>query len=333
MRGTTATDPYIYLPMGDDVVLFPEDDVNAAPVDLSHQNLRRFSPFILEVIPPHPDEPWINGNPARVTDPTQKPFRSPLNTKLTGYNKRYNQAPQNSFAPKLSSLAGPPVRPTSGTATSQLSDTIEVSASFNDRDAIIDYVVQHRALATLPPIVFLINPSSFDVSYNAIQAFQEQTRYGFVFQRWGEELPTISISTSIGAFVAERLNGEEIKTQLAEGKKPSEIKAPNGLTHLARKDSAGYRHLMSIFSVYRNSVAIADRIGQSRAYSAIGTQAIHYDGQTWEGRIESMSYTYEEGRQNGGISFDLSFVVYKHYFNESMTSRALKRLRNLNAGE
>lgn len=330
MRGTTATDPYIYLPMGDDVVLFPEDDVNAAPVDLSHQNLRRFSPFILEVIPPHPDEPWVTSTFAVPNTP--QPFRSPLSPIQSVTDRRVNAQNRNSFAPKLSSLAGPPVRPTSGTATSQLSDTIEVSASFNDRDAIIDYVVQHRALATLPPIVFLINPSSFDVSYNAIQAFQEQTRYGFVFQRWGEELPTISISTSIGAFVAERLNGEEIKTQLAEGKKPSEIKAPNGLTHLARKDSAGYRHLMSIFSVYRNSVAIADRIGQSRAYSAIGTQAIHYDGQTWEGRIESMSYTYEEGRQNGGISFDLSFVVYKHYFNESMTSRAVQRLRNLNAG-
>ena len=204
-----------------------------------------------------------------------------------------------------------------------------MSASFNDLDAVIDYAVQHRALATLPPIVFLINPSTFDVSYTSIQAFQEQTRYGFVFQRWGEELPTISISTSIGAFVAQRVNGDELKAQLESGVKPSEIKAPNGLTHLARKDSAGYRQLMSIFSVYRNSVAIADRIGASRAYSAVGRQAIHYDGQTWEGRIESMSYTYEEGRQNGGISFDLSFVVYRHYFNEAMTSSRVARLKDL----
>ncbi len=328
MKGTTATDPYIYLPMGEDVILFPDEDPNAAPVDLSHKDLRRFSPFILEVIPPHPDEPWVTDSFQVST--SRRPFRSPLSPIRSVRERRVNAQNRSSFAPKISSLAGPPIRPTNGTATSQLSDTIEVSSSFNDRDNIIDYVVQHRALATLPPIVFLINPTSFDTSYTSIQAFQEQTRYGFVFQRWGEELPTISISCSIGAFVAERINGAELKQQLADGKKPSEIRAPNGLTHLARKDSAGYRHLMSIFSVYRNSVSIADRIGGSRATSAIGRQAIHYDGQTWEGRIESMSYTYEEGRQNGGISFELSFVVYKHYFNESMTSRQLNRLKDLN---
>ena len=66
---------------------------------------------------------------------------------------------------------------------------------------------------------------------------------------------------------------------------------------------------------------------------AVGRQAIHYDGQTWEGRIESMSYTLEESRQNGGISFDLSFTVYNHKFNDPMEANVVDRLKNLNSSE
>ena len=37
MKGTTATDPYIYLPMGEDVILFPDDDPNALSCGLISQ--------------------------------------------------------------------------------------------------------------------------------------------------------------------------------------------------------------------------------------------------------------------------------------------------------
>ena len=68
-----------------------------------------------------------------------------------------------------------------------LTPTIEpLSASYTEKETLIDFVTQARALDALPPIVFMINPTSFETSYTSIQAFQEQTRYGFVFQRWGE---------------------------------------------------------------------------------------------------------------------------------------------------
>jgi len=200
-----------------------------------------------------------------------------------------------------------------------------VDPAYTDRLSQVDFAIQHRALDTLPPIVFMINPSSFEVSYSSIQAFQEQTRYGFVFQRWGEELPTISISCSIGAFVVENLNSNRSFLDMGQASK-----GPNGLTHTARKDSAAFRHLMAIFALYRNSATIADRVGRSRANHAVGRHVIHYDGQTWEGRIESMSYGLEEARQNGGISFDLSFVVYNHKYRDPMSIAKVERLRNLN---
>ena len=324
MKGTTATVPYIDLPMGEDVILFPEDSEDHFPIDMSNQNLRQYSPFILEVIPPKRN--MANGTQGEQYGFLNKvnanlPFSSPLNPSTNPLPR--SRTGLSDFTPQLSSLAGSPINAVDKdgkikSSRSNLGNTIEaVSPAYTDRDNLIDYAIQYRALDTLPPIVFMINPSSFEVSYNAIQSYQDQTRYGFVFQRWGEELPTISISCSIGAFIA-GYKGEN---------------GANGLTHTARKDSASFRHLMAIFSVYRNSAAIADRIGRSRAYQAVGRQAIHYDGQTWEGRIESMSYTLEESRQNGGVSFDLSFTVYNHKFNDPMEANVVERLKNLNSSE
>ena len=308
MRGTTKTSPYTDLPMGEDVLLFPEDSPTHFPIDFTNQNLRQYSPFILEVLPPEQKSEYLS-------HPSTAPFQSPLRLD-NAPRSRAQLAQGNSFAPRLSSLAGPPISPVNGSARSKLSETIDmVDPAYTDRLSQADFAIQHRPLDTLPPIVFMINPSSFEVSYSSIQAFQEQTRYGFVFQRWGEELPTISISCTIGAFVAG--NSSSI--------------GYNGLTHTARKDSAAFRHLMAIFAVYRNSATIADRLGRSRATHAVGRHIIHYDGQTWEGRIESMSYGLEEARQNGGIAFDLSFTVYSHKYRDPMAIAKVQRLRNLNS--
>lgn len=335
MRGTTKTSPYTDLPMGEDVLLFPEDSTDHRPIDLSNPNLRQYSPFILEVKPPEQKGGYLS-NPN-----TLRTFQSPLRVDGGPRSRAQLSSGGNSFSPRLSSLAGPPISPVNGSARSKLSETIDmVDPSYTDRVSQVDFAIQHRALDTLPPIVFMINPSSFEVSYSSTQAFQEQTRYGFVFQRWGEELPTISISCSIGAFVVENLNSSPSFLEGVSPVVPGNLsfsdmgqasRGPNGLTHTARKDSASFRHLMAIFALYRNSATIADRVGRSRANHAVGRHVIHYDGQTWEGRIESMSYGLEEARQNGGISFDLSFVVYNHKYRDPMSIARIERLRNLNS--
>lgn len=308
MRGTTATVPYIDLPMGEDLILYPSDEANTIPIDNSHQGVRQFSPFVIEVVPPNFEYGLKQSNLNQVV-----PFASPLRP---NDSRLRAEIVRGDTLPNLSSLAGPPIRIPQGQTNQSfsrqgLTPTIEpLSASYTEQENLIDYVTQARALATLPPIVFLINPTSFEVSYNSIQAFQEQTRYGFVFQRWGEELPTISISCGIGAYMSGRTDG----------------RPGRGLHMTSKRDSAGYRQLMSILSVYRNGVAIYDRVGRSRAYHAIGRQVIHYDGQTWEGRIESMSFTEDESHQNGGITFDLSFTVYSHKYNDQMTAEVKDRL-------
>lgn len=319
MKGTTATVPYIDLPMGEELILFPEDALDTYPIDNSNQNLRQYSPFVLEVIPPLSKEEYGLKNDKLFQGTNPPPFFSPLRE---SDRKLRNDIVRESVLPNISSLAGAPVRIPTGQSNASfsrqgLTPTIEpLSASYTEKETLIDFVTQARALDALPPIVFMINPTSFETSYTSIQAFQEQTRYGFVFQRWGEELPTISISCAIGAFMSGRLDGN----------------AGRGLHFTSKRDSASYRHLMSILAVYRNNSTIYDRVGRSKAYHAIGRQAIHFDGQTWEGRIESMSFTEDESHQNGMITFDLSFTVYSHKFNEGLSSQVADRLTNKSAG-
>jgi len=308
MKGTTSTVPYIDLPMGEDFILFPQDNAGTIPVDNSNKNLRQYSPFVLEVIPPNKDGYGLKGQSPKGV------FFSPLREADVSLRREL----VSGGLPNISSLAGPPITNPKVSKAGLLPTIEALSAAYTDRDGLIDYVTQAHALRTLPPIVFLINPSTFDVSYSSIQAYQEQTRYGFVFQRFGEELPTINFSTTIGAYMAGRSDGNAYGT--------------SGLHHTSKRDSAAYRHLMAILAVYRNNSVIMDRVGRSRANHAVGRQAIHFDGQTWEGRIESMSFTEEDQKPHGGISFDLTFTVYSHKYNEKLEAKEIKPLRNMNKG-
>lgn len=307
MKGTTSTVPYIDLPMGEDFILFPQDNPGTIPVDNSNKNLRQYSPFVLEVIPPNKD-----GYGLKSAAPEKGVFFSPLRQADVALRTQL----VNGGLPNISTLAGAPITNPKVQAAGLLPTIEALSPAYTDRDGLIDYVTQAHALRTLPPIVFMINPSTFDVSYTSIQAYQEQTRYGFVFQRFGEELPTISFSTSIGAYMAGRSDGNPYGT--------------SGLHYTSKKDSASYRHLMAILAVYRNNSVIMDRVGRSRANHAVGRQAIHFDGQTWEGRIESMSFTEEDQKPHGGVSFDLSFTVYSHKYNQGLDAQAISPLKNMN---
>lgn len=285
MRGTTATAPYISLPMGEEFILFPEDNEGTIPVDLSKASLRDYSPFVLSVNPPNL-EYGLN------TQGSVKPFGSPLrDTRLSS-----NVNSLAKIAPAIASRSSSPV---SSNGSVGLEGVLE--SGFSDRDQLIDVARQMSFMTQLPPIVFLINPSSFTMNFESIQAFQEMGRYGFIFQRYGEQLPKLSFTCSVGAFITGRSDNK---------------KGVTGLQFASKRDSASYRHLMAIFSVYRNSASIVDRLSRTRANHAVGTQSIHYDGQEWVGRIDSFTYGYDETKQNGGFEFSFEFTVFKHFYRD-----------------
>lgn len=308
MKGTTSTVPYIDLGMTEEFILFPEDNPGTIPVDNSTQGLRDYSPFVLEVVPPTTEYGLVPSPDSG----TPKAFFSPLRP---DDSKRRNELVNGSLLTNISSLAGAPITNKTTSQSGLLPTITNLTPAYTDKEGLLDFVTQAHALATLPPIVFMINPSTFEVSYNGIMAFQEQTRYGFVFQRFGEELPTISFSTPIGAYMAGRSDGKV---------------GTSGLHLTSKKDSAAYRHLMAILAVYRNNSVIVDRIGRSRAFHAVGRQRIYFDGQVWEGRIESMSFSEEADKPHGGISFDMSFTVYQHRFVDKLKSSEVTALKNMN---
>jgi len=293
MKATTATAPYVDLYTTDEFILFPEDNLGTIPLDpVNQQHLRSFSPFVLSINPPQMGNYTTNAG---------RPFRSPLGI---SDSQRYSIDTKRArlISPNISTRASTPI--SSGGVEPSVP---YLQAGVVDRDVVIDAVLQHQQLRQLPPIIFLINPTSFAVNYTDIQNYGDQTKYGFIFYRWGEDLTKISVSCRLGAFIAGRENPNEGLN--ADG----QMKGISGLQFVSRRDSAGWRQLMSIFAIYRNSVTIADRLGRSRAYHDIGTQSIHYDGQRYVGRMDSFTFGITQETQLGGVEFSFDFVVYEHY--------------------
>ena len=294
MKATVNTKPFVNLPTTEEFFLFPDDNPNTVPIDpTNQQHLRSMSPFILALDPPD------IGN--YIPEGTNLPFRDervPMPQYAFG-----RDIEELKISPKISTNAPPPI-----SRTKYDGEVPFEEGGFTDRDQLISMALQHKLLSNLPPIVFMINPQSMAFSYSSIQNYSDTSRYGFVFYRWGEELTTIDISCKIGSFIAGR--------KFLEAPDPFNnfnLTGISGLQYASKQDSAGWRNLMAILGAYRNSATLVDTLGRSRAYHDVGTQSIYYDGQRWQGRITSLSFTIGEDNQNGGIDFSMGFTVYRHY--------------------
>lgn len=151
----------------------------------------------------------------------------------------------------------------------------------------VDIWMQVRALLKTPPLILLINPQTLSMSYTKKQQYTERTRYGFIFQAWGEEQPKLSIEARCGAFVS----------------------GGRGVQWASRRDSAAWQNLATAFQFYRHNGYIHDTVGKSNAHHFVGALSIHYDGWVYYGNMESFNYSFEEGQQRGGITFSMEFIV------------------------
>jgi hypothetical protein len=289
MKATIDTGKYINnLATTEEFILFPEDNNGAVPLDHGRlEHLRSMSPFVLSINAPYIGEYIQNRN--------NRPFTGVKegNAQPISYQRVRETA---MYKPNLSSYA---IRPVRG-ARPNANNNLVQEAGITDTEQIQSIMIQHRQMLAMPPLVFAINPQSMAFTYTSRQSYADPTRYGFIFHRWGEEQVTISVTCMIGAFIAARKN---VDYPDREG----------NLQFVSRRDSLGFRNLMSILAMYRNGAAIVDILGRSRAFHAVGTHSIHYDGQRWEGRITSMSYSLSEENQNGGIEFTFDFTVFKHF--------------------
>lgn len=298
---------------------------NTVPIDGSKASLRAFSPFVLRVL-----LPTVLGEAFSVLNVTRPPptdgventrtrvdyanaIRSLNQSRDLSEETYLKQSALGTLIPGLSSTSTQDIeRAISNSALNQsVSQAIGtrntnriVPAISNDASALAA-LLQLRRLMDIPPLCLYINPSSLSVSYSKIAQFQERTRYGYIYQAWGEELTKVSFSCTIGAFTA----GKQSSTQ---------TNIATGVQYASKRDSAAFQQLMAVLSMYQSSAYIQDTSAnatgrQSRANLLVGNTAIEYDQMVYVGHMDSFSYTEEDANEHGGFKFDIDFTAVKVY--------------------
>ncbi len=153
--------------------------------------------------------------------------------------------------------------------------------------AALDIATQLKAIADTPPLTLLINPTTMSKTFSKLQQFTERTRFGYVFQAWGEEQPTLSITARCGAFYS----------------------GGRGVQWASRRDSASWQNLIGAFHFYRNNGYIYDTVGKSNAHLMVGALSIHYDGWIYYGHMSTFTYAFNEQNTLGGVEFSMDFTV------------------------
>jgi len=268
------------------------------PIDGSRDLLRVLSPFMIQVEPP-----LIIGSSPDVYD-AKKDVAGLIASGHSGAPKAFSAArsrlkdmPGGEQMAQASSVesfvsAGFITKPVGGGSVESVTvkgegPTRIGTPAIADLHTAVDITMQLRGLVNTPPLILLINPQSLSMSYTKIQQFTDRTRFGYVFQAWGEEQPKLSVSAKCGAFIT-------------SGK---------GVQWASRRDSAAWQNLATALQFYRHNGYIYDTVGKSNAHHMVGALSIHYDGWVYYGNMESFSYTFEEGTQLGGIVFEMEFVV------------------------
>lgn len=189
---------------------------------------------------------------------------------------------------------------------------------FADRLVAADISAQIQAMLETPPLVLLINPQSFNIQYTDIQQFSQRTRKGFLFQRWGEEQPVVTISGRIGAFIA----GTSPDTGVLNADRG--LPSVSGVQFASKRDSASFQNLMSLLTFYKNAGYIYDTVGGTNANHFVGSLAIEYDNWVYIGHFNSFDWGYDESAtQNGGVTFNAEFTVSQMFDNHQPVENVL----------
>ncbi len=268
------------------------------PLDGSNDLLRVLSPFMIQVEPPlimgaAPDAFSAKADPAGVFHRGKRGAPSAFNKArnrlkdMPGGEQMVRAGSAESFV-----SAGLATKPAGGAQHKSVTVAGEGptrigTPAIADLHTAVDITMQLRALVNTPPLILLINPQSLSMNRTKIQQFSDRTRFGYVFQAWGEEQPKLSISAKCGAFIT-------------SGK---------GVQWASRRDSAAWQNLATAFQFYRHNGYIYDTVGKSNANHMVGALSIHYDGWIYYGNMESFTYSFEETNQLGGIVFDMEFTV------------------------
>jgi hypothetical protein len=183
----------------------------------------------------------------------------------------------------------------------RVTETEANQAAVSDLIQAMDVIVQLNRVLDTPPLTLLVNPQSLAISYAKKQSYQDRNRFNYIFQSWGEEQVRLSVSGRSAGFVAgSRGRGE-----------PGRTATVSGYQWVSKWDSAAWQNMMALFAFYRNNGYIYDTSGSppSEAHLFAGHIELSYDQWVYLGNFDSFDYSYDEGQQHGGVTFNFDFTV------------------------
>lgn len=272
------------------------------PIDGTNALLRTYSPFTLKIVPPDPLGTSSTGASnvlsfsaaaASVGSNNASATSTGLLTAYQGTTYTAIQLRESASAPRPAGLGLPP--------RSILADAYTAA----------DIRVQRDILARAEPLTLLVNPTEMTRTFDRISSYQARTRYGFVYQVWGEQQVKVSFSGTTAGFVAGSSRGYQ-------GQVSRDTGSPSGYQWGSRKDSAAWQNFAALVQFYRNNGYIYDVLGGSEAHLMIGAIRIEYDDTVYEGHIENMNFSFDEESPHR-VRFDMEFTA-SHIYDVSAAS-------------
>ena len=307
------------------------EDQGNEPWDGSHKHLRNLSPFTIQLLPP---EEFVKTESSGNSDPYSWDRLSNLVGKKVKLKSSDSiQERVTSIDQAISSLQ---MYVHNGEITPQMRETLKgtidtYASPFFSLANVADVYIQLLEMFKTPPLILLVNPSSMSVNYNKIQNFSERTRYGYIYQAWGEELPTLNFSGRIGAYIGGESAQEKRGSYSDKIIKNQETTHVSGVQEVSRRVSPAYQNLMQLLLLYKNNAYIRDNVGKSQANHMVGTVEISYDGVRYNGHFDKLEWTFEETNNLGGVNFSFDFTATRIVHTDERNSIPMKQ-RNPNEG-
>jgi hypothetical protein len=279
----------------------------AQPLDGSNSLLRTLSPFVIQIEPPlvlgsEPAGLYPSAKGSRVTGLYGSALKQRSGFTSARAALAMETYVQGNYGPGTAEeiLSRGAARSSGGTIHNSGDGTRKTDSSgqeavgkvgepaIADLRTAVDIARQLQAILATPPLVLLINPQNLSIAHTKIQAFQDRSRHGYIYQAWGEDQPKLSIEAKCGAFIS----------------------GGRGVQWASKRDSRAWQNLSTAFQFFRNNGYIYDTVGKSEAHLLVGALSIRYDQWIYFGNMASLSYAFEDGAtMHGGVTFSMEFVA------------------------
>ena len=269
------------------------------PVDGGNALLRQMSPFQIQLIPPAALANAVDEDIALV---------DLITAAAQGVDKNTSAAALSSALSQATAVADSPETIETFVSSGQFlaNQDSDYYVTLSDAYTAANIALQLDRILNAPVLTLLVNPNNLVINYTNIQNYGTRTRNGYLFERWGEEQPTMSISGSTGAYIAGAANAPGTLSTLAQVN--GETTSPTGVQFASKRDSAAWQNLVSLFHFFKSNGYIYDTVAGTEAHLFVGSVAISYDQFTYVGNIDSFSYGYKAETPHR-MEWSMEFVV------------------------